>query len=151
MKKRYSYYLARSLITITGVIFITQFIFEFFGLVDRKSGFEWVIYICGAAFLLSLIYRLILNILNSRISTESLKDDLKETIMSDDYLKYIPCIYCYYYNRGRMCHHYKSIKYVDIITGQKFYYDCKYMRSNLCEEDAKLFKTRKLWQKLFKE
>jgi bacteriorhodopsin len=84
MKKRYSYYLARSLITITGVIFITQFIFEFFGLINRKSGFEWVIYICGAAFLLALIYGLILIILNKKV--------LKKTIMRDNYLNYIPCI-----------------------------------------------------------
>lgn len=148
MKKRYDYGLARNLIIITGIIYITQFIF---GIFNRKPGFEFSIYIYGAAFLLSLIYGFILIILNSRISTESLKDDLKETIMSDDYLKYIPCIYCYYYNRGRMCHHYKSIKHVDIITGQKFYYDCKYMRSNICGKGAKLFKNRTLLQKLFKE
>jgi hypothetical protein len=50
-----------------------------------------------------------------------------------------------------LCYHPKSIKYVDIITGEYFYNDCEYMRKELCGKEAKLFKTRKLWQKLFKE
>jgi hypothetical protein len=144
MKKRYNYYLARNLIVITGILFLIQLIFEFIG--NRKPDFEWVIYVCGAAFLLSLIYSLILIILNTRIS----KEDLKENIIRDDYY-YIPCIQCYYYNRGRMCYNPKSIKSKDIVTGEYCYNDCEYMRDNLCGKEAKLFKTRKLWQKLFKE
>ncbi|MCF7910821.1 hypothetical protein K9L16_04070 [Candidatus Pacearchaeota archaeon] len=96
MKKRYNYYLARTLIYITGIIFLTQFMFEPTGIITRKPGFEWVIYVCLAVSLLSLLYMLILIILNKKI----LNKDLKETIMSDDYLNYIPCIWCYYYNRG---------------------------------------------------
>jgi len=61
--KKYNYSIARSLNIITGVVFFSQLILEVSDLA-RKPGFEWVIYACGGAFLLSIIYSIVLILLN---------------------------------------------------------------------------------------
>ena len=64
MKKR-DYFWARAMTQITGVVFFTQLFLEVFGALQRKPGFEWVIYACGATFILSLLYLLILVLINA--------------------------------------------------------------------------------------
>jgi len=64
--KRYEYSIARSLNVITGIIFLSQLFME----VSRKPGFEWVIYACGGAFLMALIYAAVLVLLNARHNKE---------------------------------------------------------------------------------
>ena len=66
MKKRYSYLIARQLTVTTGIVFISQLILEMSGLITRKPGLEWVIYACGGAFFVSVIYSAILIVLNIR-------------------------------------------------------------------------------------
>ena len=62
--KRYSYLIVRQLNIIFGIMFFTQLPIEFLGI--RKPGFQWVIYVIGAAFLLSIIYSILLILLNTR-------------------------------------------------------------------------------------
>lgn len=54
--KRIDYFWPRALVQITGIVFVTQMIFELSGIGARKPGFEWVIYACAAAFFASLMY-----------------------------------------------------------------------------------------------
>jgi len=68
--KRYEYSIARSLNVITGIIFFSQLFVEVSGIIKRKPGFEWVIYACGVAFLLSIIYAAVLILLNARNEAE---------------------------------------------------------------------------------
>ena len=62
--KRHDYSTARNLNIITGVVFFSQFASEVNGFIIRKPGFEWVVYACGGAFLLSIIYSMVLILLN---------------------------------------------------------------------------------------
>ena len=64
--KTYSYSIARNLNVLTGIIFFSQFIVEVGGIITRKPGFEWVLFACGGAFLLSIFYSLILVLLNAK-------------------------------------------------------------------------------------
>jgi len=68
--KRYEYSIARSLNVITGIIFFSQLFMEVSGIIKRKPGFEWVIYACGGAFLMALIYAAVLILLNARHNKE---------------------------------------------------------------------------------
>jgi hypothetical protein len=63
--KKHSYGLARSLTSITGVIFISQGVLDLVGIVDRKPGFELLVPVCGAAFAGAVIYSLVLLALNT--------------------------------------------------------------------------------------
>lgn len=64
--KKYDYFWARAFIQITGVVFISQLIIELSGIAVRKSGFEWVVYACGAAFFAAILYSFTLVLLNTR-------------------------------------------------------------------------------------
>jgi len=64
--KRYNYSIARNFSVFTGIIFFSQLFMEVSGIIKRKPGFEWVIYACGGAFLLSIIYAAVLILLNAR-------------------------------------------------------------------------------------
>jgi hypothetical protein len=61
--KRIDYFFPRAAVQITGVIFLVQVLTEFVG--NRKPGFEWVLQICGGAFLASLIWTLFAVVLNA--------------------------------------------------------------------------------------
>lgn len=65
MRHRYDYFWAKGLVKITGVVFAIQIIVEVGGIINRKAGFEWVIYVCGVAFLCSLLYSVTLIFLNA--------------------------------------------------------------------------------------
>ena len=65
IKKRYDYLVARQLTIITGVVFVSQLIWEMGGF-TRKPGFGWVIYACAGAFVLSIFYSIVLILLNVR-------------------------------------------------------------------------------------
>jgi len=68
MKRRYSYFIARQFSIITGIVFISQLFLEISGIITRKPGLEWIIYACGGAFFVSIIYSIILIALNSRLT-----------------------------------------------------------------------------------
>lgn len=63
MIKRIDYFFPRAAVQIFGILFFTQLITDF--IATRKAGYEWVIYICGIAFLLSLVWSLTVIFLNS--------------------------------------------------------------------------------------
>jgi hypothetical protein len=65
--KLLDYFWARALVTITGIVFLSQLIIEISGPVTRKPGFEWVIYVCGAAFGAAMLYAIALVLLNAWI------------------------------------------------------------------------------------
>lgn len=65
--KKYSYELSRVLIPMTLVIFVGQLILDVVGITERREGFEYVTHICFALFVASLIYLLIVILLNARI------------------------------------------------------------------------------------
>ncbi len=54
--KRIDYFWPRAAVQITGIVFVTQMLFELSGIGTRKPGFEWVIYACASAFMASLMY-----------------------------------------------------------------------------------------------
>ena len=64
--KKYSYLIPRTLTHITGVIFLTQVTIRLIGITDAKPGFEWVLPACGAAFSASVVYSLVILVLNVR-------------------------------------------------------------------------------------
>ena len=63
--KRIDYFWPRALVQITGIVFVTQLIFELSGIGTRKPEFEWVIYACGAAFLASGSYAMAVIAINT--------------------------------------------------------------------------------------
>jgi hypothetical protein len=63
--KKYDYFVARTLLKITGIVFLSQLMLEVSDVISRKPGLEWVIYACGAAFTASLIYSVALILLNA--------------------------------------------------------------------------------------
>ena len=65
--KRLDYFWARALLTITGIVFMSQMVVEMGGPAPRKPGFEWVIYACGGAFGAALLYAAALVLLNAWI------------------------------------------------------------------------------------
>jgi len=64
--KRFDYSMARSFNIITGVVFASQLFLEMTGIVKHKTGFGWIVCACGGAFLLSIIYSIVLVLLNAR-------------------------------------------------------------------------------------
>jgi len=65
MKNAYDYFWAKMLTRFTIVVFFSQLFLEVTGIITRDDGYEWVIYVCGAAFLASVFYSLTLIILNA--------------------------------------------------------------------------------------
>ena len=63
--KKYDYFWARTIIKITGIVFLSQLILELSGAAQRKPGFEWVIYMCGVLFGCSVLYCMLLISLNA--------------------------------------------------------------------------------------
>lgn len=63
--KRLDYFWASALVKITGIVFLSQLIVELGGPATRKPGFEWVIYACGGAFGVALLYATVLVFLNA--------------------------------------------------------------------------------------
>jgi hypothetical protein len=63
--KKYDYFWAIEITEITGIVFVSQLVIEVSGIAQRKSGFEWVIYACGAAFACSLLYSAALILMNA--------------------------------------------------------------------------------------
>jgi len=64
--KRYDYFWARTLVSITSIIFTSQFMLETSGVVERKEGFEYTVQFCAMLFGCSLLYSLILILMNAR-------------------------------------------------------------------------------------
>jgi len=60
-----SYVVPKALFKITGVIFLTQFLFEMSGIFVRKEGFESTLLVCLLAFLLSAFYGLAVVVFNA--------------------------------------------------------------------------------------
>ena len=63
--ERIDYFCARVIVKITGIVFVTQLIFEVSGIATRKHGFEWVIYAGAGAFGASLLYAAALILINA--------------------------------------------------------------------------------------
>lgn len=61
--KRFDYFWPQILVKISGITFLSQMIVYLSG--SRTSEFEWVIYVCGAVFFLSVLYALVAVVLNS--------------------------------------------------------------------------------------
>ena len=57
------YFWARALVSITGIVFVSQLMLEPF--VVRKAGFENTVYWCGAAFTFALLYSMALILINA--------------------------------------------------------------------------------------
>lgn len=66
--RKHDYFVARALVQITGIVFLSQLVLEASGAIARKPGLEWVIYACGAAFAASVLYSVALIVLNARKS-----------------------------------------------------------------------------------
>lgn len=64
---KYSYEFARALFSASTVLFFSQIILEVAGVADRKPEFWWVIPVCAAFWIASIIYSVVLIILNARI------------------------------------------------------------------------------------
>lgn len=54
--KKIDYFLARTLVQVSGIVFVTQLVIEVAGIATRKPGMEWVVPACAAAFFASLLY-----------------------------------------------------------------------------------------------
>jgi|APSaa5957512576_1039674.scaffolds.fasta_scaffold05953_6 hypothetical protein len=54
-----NYRFVRSLLIITSVVFFTQLLLESSGIIVRLPEYWWVIYACGTAFALSLLYAVV--------------------------------------------------------------------------------------------
>jgi hypothetical protein len=65
--KRIDYFWPRAALQITGIVFFVQLLTEVIG--NRKPGFEWVLPVCTAAFVMAflwVIYALVVNTLQAR-------------------------------------------------------------------------------------
>ena len=62
-EKKIDYFWAKAIVQITGIVFLSQVVVEM--LAYRKPGFEWVVYACGAAFFVSMLYASILILINA--------------------------------------------------------------------------------------
>ena len=62
--KKIDYFWARASLKITGIVFFTQLLLELVG-IERNSGFEYTVHICGAIFVCSILYSLVLIIVNA--------------------------------------------------------------------------------------
>ena len=60
MKKRYNYFFASAATQITGIVFLSQFVLEASGVIQRKPGWEWVVPAFGAAFFAAFIWTVVL-------------------------------------------------------------------------------------------
>ena len=67
-EKKIDYFWAKAIVQITGIVFLSQVIVEM--LAYRKPGFEWVVYACGAAFFVSMLYAAILILINAMRTRE---------------------------------------------------------------------------------
>jgi len=64
MVKKYDYTIASVLVKISGIVFFLQILMETTGILTRNIGYEWVILACGIIFGLSVIYFIVLVLLN---------------------------------------------------------------------------------------
>jgi hypothetical protein len=65
--KRIDYFWPRAVLQITGIVFFVQLLTELIG--NRKPGFEWVLPVCTAAFVIAflwVIYALVVNAIQAR-------------------------------------------------------------------------------------
>ena len=72
-----SYVVAKALFIITGVIFLTQFLFEMSGIFVRKEGFESTLLVCLLAFLLSAFYGLAVVVFNASRKNKEGSDEIR--------------------------------------------------------------------------
>jgi len=63
--KKYNDKVSKALAEITGFLFFSQLIMEVAGVAVRKSGFEYTLHVCLGMFVASIIYSLIIILLNS--------------------------------------------------------------------------------------
>ena len=61
----HSYTIARGMVKLTGIIFITQLIIEVSGVAVRREAFEYVTHIFGALFFASIAYSVVLIVLSA--------------------------------------------------------------------------------------